>query len=116
VRLNEPDWSYESHTLAATVTLLGYELLLHLIINSYWESYCEPLEFEIPPLAAQASWRRCIDTYLDPPDDICAWADAHSLQGSTYLVQPRSTVMLLGHTRGDRGDLRATVVNHGGLP
>ena len=92
VRLNEPDWSYESHSLAATVPLRGYELLMHLIINAYWE----PLEFELPSLAEQRSWRRCIDTYLDPPDDICAWAHAPSLHASTYLVQPRSTVMLLG--------------------
>jgi glycogen operon protein len=91
VRLNEPDWSYESHTLAATVPLLGYEESMQLIFNAYWE----PLEFELPPLAAQGSWRRCIDTYLDPPDDICAWADAQGLQGPTYLVGPRSTVMLL---------------------
>jgi glycogen operon protein len=105
VRLNEPDWSYESHTLAATVPLQGYELLMHLIVNAYWE----PLEFELPPLAAQGSWRRCIDTYLDPPDDICAWADAQSLQGPSYLVRPRSTVMLLaGAIAGQQSESIAT--------
>jgi len=87
VRLNEPDWSYESHTLAATVPLRGYELLMHLIVNAYWE----PLEFELPLLAARGSWRRSIDTYLDPPHDICAWTEAETLQGFTYLAQPRST-------------------------
>src|SRR5215831_13645342 len=77
VRLNAPDWGYESHTLAATVRLLGYPLLLHMIINAYWE----PLEFEIPPLdQSESSWRRCVDTYLDPPDDICSWADAQALE------------------------------------
>ena len=90
VKLNSPDWSYDSHTLAATVPLLGYQMLLHLIVNAYWE----PLEFEIPPLEA-GSWRRCIDTYLDPPDDICSWVQAPSLQSLTYRVQPRSLVMLL---------------------
>jgi isoamylase len=94
VRLNEPDWGYESHTLAATVPLRGYELLMHLIVNAYWK----PLEFELPPLAGQGSWRRCIDTYLDPPDDICAWGHAQSMQGFTYLAQPRSTVMLFANT------------------
>ncbi len=91
VKLNAPDWGDESHTLAATVPLLGYRLLLHLMINAYWEA----LEFEIPALEGQESWRRCVDTYLDPPDDICSWADAQSVQGSTYLVQPRSVVILL---------------------
>jgi isoamylase len=91
VRLNEPDWSYESHTLAATVPLRGYELFMHLIVNAYWE----PLEFELPPPAAQGSWRRCVDTYLDPPDDISSWTNAQSVQGRTCLVQPRSVVLLL---------------------
>jgi glycogen operon protein len=92
VKLNAPDWSHESHTLAATVRLLGYPILLHVIINAYWEA----LEFEVPALVElQESWRRCVDTYLDPPDDICGWTNAQSLQGSTYLVQPRSVVVLL---------------------
>jgi isoamylase len=93
VRLNGPDWSDQSHTLAATVPLLGYRLRLHLIINAYWEA----LQFEIPALEAQEPWRRCIDTYRDPPEDFCAWADAQPVPGSTYLVQPRSVVILLAH-------------------
>jgi glycogen operon protein len=93
VKLNAPDWGHESHTLAATVGLLGYPLMMHIIINAYWE----PLEFEIPPLDAQDSWRRCIDTYLDPPDDICGWVDARRLQGSTCTVQPRSVVLLFAN-------------------
>ena len=91
VKLNAPDWGHESHTLAATVPLLGYQLLLHLIINAYWE----PLHFETPALRAQGAWRRCVDTYSDPPDDIRGWEDAPILQGSICLVQPRSVVILL---------------------
>jgi isoamylase len=91
VRLNAPDWSDQSHSLAATVPLLGYRLRLHLIINAYWEA----LQFEIPDLEGQEVWRRCIDTYRDPPSDFCSWTDAQSVQGSTYLVQPRSVVILL---------------------
>jgi isoamylase len=92
VNLNEPDWGYESHTLAATVRLLGYPLLLHIIINAYWQA----LEFELPILdRGHGSWRRCVDTYVASPDDICGWADAQRLQSSTCCVQPRSVVMLL---------------------
>ena len=94
VKLNAPDWGSDSHTVAATVRLLGYRLLLHLIINAYWE----PLDFELPPVdEAQGSWRRCIDTYLDSPDDICDLADALQLQGPTYCSQPRSVVLLLAN-------------------
>ena len=92
VKLNAPDWSHQSHTLAATVPLLGYRLVLHLVINAYWEA----LEFEVPPLdQAQESWRRCVDTFLDPPHDICGWADAPRLQSSTCRIEPRSVVLLL---------------------
>jgi glycogen operon protein len=91
VKLNAPDWSHESHTLAATVRLFGYPLLLHLIVNAYWQA----LEFEIPALGAPDSWRRCVDTYRDPPDDICRWVDGPRLQGSTCRVEPRSIVVLL---------------------
>ena len=98
IRLNAPDWSHQSHTLAATVPLLGYRFLLHLIANAYWE----PLEFEVPPLEGQKSWRRCVDTYLDPPDDIRRWEDAQILQGSPCRVQPRSVVILLANADFER--------------
>ena len=93
VKLNAPDWGHQSHTLAATIGLFGYPLLLHLIINAYWEA----LEFEVPPLAGQESWRRCVDTYLDPPEDICGWANGRRLHGSSCLVQPRSVVILVAN-------------------
>jgi isoamylase len=92
VRLNAPDWSYESHTLAATVGLLGHPILLHIIVNAFWQ----PLEFEIPALGeAHDAWRRCIDTYLDPPDDIIVWSDAPPLQQAAYSVQPRSVAVFI---------------------
>jgi glycogen operon protein len=91
VKLNAPDWSHESHTIAATVRLFGYPMLLHLILNAYWQA----LEFEVPRLGAQESWRCCVDTYRDPPHDICRWADAPSLTGSSCRVEPRSIVILL---------------------
>src|SRR5262249_30667171 len=92
VKLNAPDWSDKSHTLAATVQLLGYPIVLHLIVNAFWE----PLEFEVPRLGeAQDAWRRCIDTYLDAPDDICRWDTAPLLKQAFYRVQPRSVVALI---------------------
>jgi isoamylase len=91
VKLHAPDWSHDSHTLAATVRLFGYPLLLHLMINAYWEA----LEFEIPPLRdSRKSWRRCIDTYFDAPDDIRRGAEAPMVEGSTYRVRPRAIVVL----------------------
>jgi glycogen operon protein len=91
VKLNQPDWSHESHTLAGTVSFLGYPMVLHFIINAYWEA----LEFEVPAgTQAQAGWRRCVDTSLDPPNDIRAWTEAPTLQGATCRVEARSIVFL----------------------
>ena len=45
VRLNQPDWSDHSHSLAFTVEIRQEKLLFHLILNAYWE----PLDFELPP-------------------------------------------------------------------
>ena len=83
VKLNAPDWGEASHTLAATVRALGGRLWLHAILNAYWE----PLEFEVPPIGAgHEPWRRCLDTFQDSPDDICAWGRAPTVQGPAYLV------------------------------
>ena len=98
VRLNAPDWGHESHTLAATTRLLGGQAQLHVIVNAYWEA----LEFEIPPFGdAHEAWRRIIDTSLDSPDDVRAWADAPTMRAPTYIVQPRSVVLLIATSRHD---------------
>jgi len=92
VRLNAPDWSHDSHTLAATAQLLGDHVVMHVISNAYWE----PLEFEIPSLTAPLGpWRRMVDTFLDPPEDISSWAQAQTVQGRTCWVRPRSIVILV---------------------
>jgi glycogen operon protein len=92
VRLGAPDWSHDSHSLAATVRLPGDRVVLHLMVNAYWEA----LQFEIPAVSeAWEPWRRCVDTSLDSPDDICDWAKARMVSGATYLVQPRSVVLLV---------------------
>jgi isoamylase len=92
VRLNHPDWSESSHSLAFTVRSVGARFLMHGMLNAYWE----PLTFELPPMAAESgnSWRRCIDTALAPPGDICPWDAAPAVPQATYVVQPRSVVFL----------------------
>ncbi len=62
------------------------------ISNAYWE----PLSFEIPPLpdSQRDRWMRIVDTGLDSPEDIAMPGDAQDVEGRTYLVQPRSVVLL----------------------
>lgn len=91
VKLGWPDWSYHSHSLAFSVR--GQRGSFHLILNAYWE----PLEFELPapPPGSAGGWQRVIDTYLEPPDDFCPWAEAPLIDTPTYVAQPRSLVLLL---------------------
>jgi isoamylase len=92
VVLKRPDWSHHSHSLAFTLRSLRARFLLHGMLNAYWE----PLTFELPPVPAehQQGWRRCIDTALDSPNDICPWETAPVVKQPRYVAQPRSVVLL----------------------
>jgi isoamylase len=87
-KLNHPDWSEASHSIALSAELPKEKLLFHLIWNAYWE----PLEFELP--VCSGSWRRWIDTFLDSPDDIGPWQAARAIPSGSYRAGPRSVVVL----------------------
>jgi glycogen operon protein len=93
VALQRPDWGEWSHSLAFTLRSLRARFLFHAMLSAYWE----PLVFELPPIADENGqhWRRWIDTALPSPDDICAWELSPPVPQSTYLVQPRSVVILV---------------------
>lgn len=90
VKLEQPDWSPSSHSLAFSADVPGHELALYLVLNAYWE----PLDFELPLLTSGGSWRRWIDTALDSPQDIVEWQAAQSVPGGLYHAAPRSVVVL----------------------
>jgi len=89
VQLDRPDWGRDSRSVA--FSLEGRRNWFHLMINAYWKA----LAFEIPPLGGSGRvWQRVIDTSLASPDDFSEPGQAPSVEGSSYLVQPRSVVML----------------------
>jgi isoamylase len=90
VKLEQPDWSDYSHSLALSSEIPNEKLTFHLILNAYWE----PLDFELPSLSEYGSWRRWIDTSLDSPDDIVEWKTAPAVVGRSYRAGPRSVVAL----------------------
>jgi isoamylase len=92
VKLNQPDWSECSHSIAFTVEIREKKLLFHLILNAYWD----PLDFELPQAdsSGENQWRRWIDTALDSPHDIVEWETAEPVPGHAYRAEPRSVVML----------------------
>jgi isoamylase len=90
VKVGQPDWGENSHSLAFEAELLAEALRVYLIMNAYWE----PLEFELPSVAGGDAWRRWIDTALASPQDIVEWATAPALSGPTYPAAARSVVVL----------------------
>jgi len=101
INLNQPDWGEHSHCLAGTLRSIKGRFLIQVMLNAYWEA----LEFELPPAGESASsgWHRWIDTALDSPDDLCGWASAPVLTGSSYRVQPRSVVVLIAPLLNETG-------------
>jgi glycogen operon protein len=92
VKLNQPDWSPDSHSLAISAELKNEGLIMYVILNAYWGA----LDFELPNVRnSSGNWRRWVDTALDPPDDICEWNAAEPVPGETYRVAPRSVVVLI---------------------
>ena len=92
VKLNQPDWSPFSHSIAIGGDLKNEGVLVHIILNAYWE----PLDFELPILKeGRDNWWRWIDTALDPPDEICEWNAEHPVLGTTYRAGARSVVVLI---------------------
>jgi isoamylase len=92
VKLEQPDWSATSHSIAFTVEIRREKMLFHMIFNAYWQQ----LDFELPRLdsSGENQWRRWIDTALDSPHDIVEWETAEPVPGHAYRAEPRSVVML----------------------
>jgi isoamylase len=97
VKLGQPDWGECSHSIAFSAELEQEKLLLHLILNGYWE----PLDFELPSVndGAADPWRRWIDTALDSPHDIVEWRSSTPVPGHVYRAGARSVVVLFAHLR-----------------
>jgi glycogen operon protein len=91
VTLNAPDWNDHSHSLAITLDSPHQHRRYHAMLNAYWEA----LSFELPHVADGRPWQRFIDTALDPPDDIHRVDQAVDVAGSTYILEPRSVVVLV---------------------
>jgi glycogen operon protein len=99
IKLDQPDWGDDSHTLALCAEIRRQRLYFYLIVNAFWE----PLDFDLPPIDNKFAgpWRRWIDTSLDSPFDILEWQ--HSIPHATdvYRAGPRSTVVLFAFGRDD---------------
>ncbi len=93
IKLNQPDWNPDSHSLAILIAKLQRPYVIYFIFNSYWES----LTFELPEQFQhhRLRWTRVIDTALPSPWDCVETSRAEQVASNHYPAQPRSTVMLL---------------------
>jgi glycogen operon protein len=103
VRLGQPDWSDDSHSLACTVRpgRRYFPFWLHMIFNAYWE----PLDFDLPavPATGVSGWQRWIDTALESPEDIVDVDAAPLVPGRSYRIMPRSVAVLFLRIAPPRG-------------
>jgi len=100
VKLGQPDWSEQSHSVAFSAELRREELLVYIILNAYWE----PLVYELPQPGngGEHPWHRWIDTALDSPHDIAPWQSSPSIPGNSYRAESRSVVVLFANLTGRR--------------
>jgi glycogen operon protein len=92
-QLGQPDWSWESRTLA--MHLLGgpADVDIYLVANAHWE----PHVFSLPTPSAPKRWHRFVDTTQAPPADISTVGEERLLPNPhRYDVGPRSVVVLVG--------------------
>ncbi len=96
VKLGKPDWSFDSHSLAASIDCADRKLNMYMILNAYWE----PLEFELPEVSDNYEpWCRTIDTSLDSPNDIVDRSIAPMVGTRSYLAAPYSVVTLFSRAK-----------------
>jgi glycogen operon protein len=91
--LGQPDWSWESRTLAMHLIGGPIDVDIYAIANAHWEAH----DFALPVPSLSKCWYRFVDTMRAAPHDICPVGEERFLTPAThYHVEPRSVVVLVG--------------------
>ncbi|MHB8120761.1 MAG: glycogen debranching protein GlgX [Desulfuromonadaceae bacterium] len=100
VRLNTPDLSFESHSIALTAWSVTQRVVFHYMINAYWR----PLTFSLPSAKKLpgGAWHRWIDTSRDSPEDIAPWHTMHTITADSYRLPARSLGILIAKSKGKK--------------
>lgn len=96
-KVGQPDWSWESRSLAMHINGGLHDEDIFMIMNAHWEGH----EFELPPLNKEPNtrwgWFRFIDTSREPPFDIAEEGlEGYLANQHSYPVGPRTIVVLVG--------------------
>jgi isoamylase len=90
VKLNRPDWSKNSHSLAFTLFHPKAKEIIHVMVNAYWEY----LNFQIPSIQEQ-NWYKVVDTSEISPNDFCKPGTGDLINKKSIKVCDRSIIILM---------------------
>lgn len=90
VKLNSPDYSYHSLSIAFELEDVPTDTKFYIALNSYYGD----LEFELPPLSNNKKWYLLVDTFGD--DELNFSDNPIPMIKKKYLVKSRSAIILIG--------------------
>ncbi len=96
VKPNQADFSDSSRFIAWVLEAFESQersdLPIYVATNTFWE----PLTIELPEIKDRR-WYRVIDTALPVGEDIVPEEEAFFLPEPTYMIRPRTTIVLVSH-------------------
>jgi isoamylase len=98
IKLQSPDWSYNSHTLALHyqgTAKRGSNDEEDSDIYAIFNAWSKPLDFELPGLGGPLAWHRIVDSSLPSPNDFVEGKAVRAISSETYHVAAHSTVVLV---------------------
>ena len=91
VKVNQPDWSRRSHSIAMESRHPHFATVSYVIFNAFWEA----LNFELPS-SPSGQWWRILDTSLPAGKDIYIEGDKKKWVSDKYRAARHSVVILIG--------------------
>jgi isoamylase len=96
----EPDWSPESRLLAVMRSGADEDDVVYIAMNAHWEGH----DLQLPHLPDGRTWHLFADTGATAPDDLHPLGEEPELVNpGSYLIGPRSVVVLVGRTPSTEG-------------
>ena len=90
VKLKQPDWSEDSHSLSFTLLHPAANEVIHVMVNAYWKS----LRFQIPDLK-EKKWHKIVDTSLNTPNDMIELKQSEIFSKKLITIPDRSIIILV---------------------
>src|SRR5262245_38074395 len=97
VRLNQPDWGGDSHSLAYEIRQPEDQEHLYVMLNAYWEA----LIFDLPTLPPGRQWLRLVDTALPDGQDFSEPPSPLAASKHRYRLESRSSAVLVAGPESD---------------